>query len=242
MKFGTNGAYVCRNQLALSKIRNPPFPPLKGGPCPITRGLFELMDRFWWNLVRMVLMYAGIDWHCQKFEAPLSPPSQGGSMPPHRGTFRTNGPISMKFGMKGPYAWRNRLALWKSRIPLPPPSQGGGPCPPTGGLFELIDQFRWNLAKMVFTNVGMKWYCQIYQIVPVSHMKGGWGEHVSPKLRCIQESHSGSWCIPILFIDTWTLTNGIVRLSLFAPTWPWETCDYIVLSLLEINSLHSTIY
>ena len=121
MKFGTNGSSVCRNQLALSKIRKPPFPSLQGGVHIPTGGLFELMDRFWWN--------------------------------------------NLVWNMNGPYVCRNRLKLSKIQNPPFPPLPRGGPCPPTGGLFELKDQFRWNLAQMVFTNVEMKWYCQIYQMV-----------------------------------------------------------------------------
>ena len=83
-KFGTNGPHVYRNRLAFSKIRIPPFPPsLRGGPCPSARGLLELMDRFRWNLAQIVLMYVGIDWHCQKFEIPpFPPPLRGGPCPP----------------------------------------------------------------------------------------------------------------------------------------------------------------
>ena len=60
---------------------------------------------------------------------------------------------------------------------------GVGLFPSDSAVLELIDRFQSYLAQMVFTNVGMNWYCQIYQIGPVSHIKGG-GKYSTKTKMC----------------------------------------------------------
>ena len=104
----------------------------------------------------MVLMYVGINWHCQKFESPFPLPPRG-SMPPHRGTLRTNRPISMKFGPNGSYVYmQESTGIVKNSKHLLPPQRGS--MPPHRGTFRTNGPI-----SMKFGTNGIDWHCQKFE-------------------------------------------------------------------------------
>ena len=135
----------------------------------------SFLCQFSYFICQMVLMCIGNKWDCQKFEFPSTEGIYGflrvqKTFPPNFEPFIVIGLSSNFINEFSPSISPYVFFIFPNFPPNPPL---GGVSAPPGGVFELMDRFRWNLAQMVLNYVRIHWHCQKFETPPFPHPQGG---------------------------------------------------------------------